>query len=80
MQITVQDLAGVLKRAWWEVPKEVSEETRFDTDLNFDSLDQVEALMEIEDEYGISIDDEEAEKAQTFGQMVELVNKYLENK
>jgi len=79
MQITVQDLAGVLKRAWVEVPEEVSEETRFDTDLNFDSLDQVEALMEIEDEYGIAIDDTEAEEVKTFGEMVKLVNKYLEN-
>ena len=42
-------------------------------DLSADSLDAVEIIMAIEDEYGIEIPDEEAEKMQTVGDLVRYV-------
>ena len=44
---------------------EITRETSFINDLNADSLDTVELVMEFEDEFDMSIPDEEAEKIQT---------------
>ena len=55
---------------------EVSAETSFVNDLNADSLDTVELVMEFEDEFDVSIPDEEAEKIQTVGQAVVYVREH----
>lgn len=52
---------------------EISRETSFVNDLNADSLDTVELVMELEDEFETSIPDEVAEKIQTVGQAVEFI-------
>ncbi len=52
---------------------EISSETSFINDLNADSLDTVELVMEFEDEFDMSIPDEEAEKIQTVGAAVEYI-------
>ncbi len=52
---------------------EISRETSFINDLNADSLDTVELVMEFEDEFDMSIPDEEAEKIQTVGAAVEYI-------
>ena len=52
---------------------EVKKETSFVNDLNADSLDTVELVMEFEDEFDMSIPDEEAEKIQTVGDAVEFI-------
>jgi acyl carrier protein len=49
---------------------EISRDTNFSNDLNADSLDTVELVMEFEDEFETSIPDEEAEKIQTVGQAI----------
>ncbi len=54
---------------------EVSRETSFINDLNADSLDTVELVMEFEDEFDMSIPDEEAEKIQTVGAAVDYIVK-----
>ena len=54
---------------------EVSRETSFINDLNADSLDTVELVMEFEDEFDLSIPDEEAEKIQTVGAAVDYIVK-----
>lgn len=41
--------------------------------LGADSLDQIEIVMAIEDEFGIQIDDDEAEKIQTVQQAIDYV-------
>ena len=46
---------------------ELTPETSFVDDLNADSLDTVELVMEFEDEFEMSIPDEEAEKIRTIG-------------
>ena len=52
---------------------EITMETHLMKDLEADSLDAVEIIMAIEDEYGIEIPDEEAEKMQTVGDLVRYV-------
>lgn len=53
----------------------VTAETRLGEDLNADSLDIVEMLMALEDEFGVDIPDEEIEKMKTVGDVVA----YIEN-
>ena len=52
---------------------EVSRDTSFINDLNADSLDTVELVMEFEDEFDMSIPDEEAEKIQTVGAAIDYI-------
>jgi acyl carrier protein len=55
---------------------EVTRETHFINDLNADSLDTVELVMEFEDEFELSIPDEEAEKIQTVGQAIDYIKEH----
>lgn len=48
-------------------------DTRFKEDLNFDSLDSVESVMALEEEFNIEIPDEDAEKFLTVGDVVEYL-------
>lgn len=52
---------------------EINRETAFINDLNADSLDIVELVMEFEDNFEISIPDEEAEKIRTVGQAIDYI-------
>ena len=54
---------------------DISRKTSFINDLNADSLDTVELVMEFEDEFDMSIPDEEAEKIQTVGASVDYIVK-----
>jgi acyl carrier protein len=51
----------------------ISRKTSFVEDLNADSLDTVELVMEFEDEFETSIPDESAEKIKTVGQAIEFI-------
>jgi len=59
---------------------EITRETSFINDLNADSLDTVELVMEFEDEFDMSIPDEEAEKIQTVGAAIDYVAKVMQTK
>ena len=52
---------------------EITRETSFVNDLNADSLDIVELVMEFEDNFDLSIPDEEAEKIKTVGQAIDYI-------
>ncbi len=56
--------------------EEVNDEAKFIDDLGADSLDTVELVMALEEEFGIEIPDEDAEKMATVGEAV----KYIEQK
>jgi acyl carrier protein len=51
----------------------ISAETSFVNDLGADSLDTVELVMELEEEFDINIPDDAAEKIQTVGQAVAFI-------
>ena len=53
--------------------EEVKLESNFIDDLGADSLDTVEFIMSLEDEFNVEISDEEAEKITTVGHVVNLV-------
>ena len=52
---------------------EIREESRFKEDLEADSLDLVELVVELEDRYGIRMGEDQAEKIKTVGQAVDFV-------
>jgi acyl carrier protein len=57
-----------------EVPLgQISEQTRFREDLDADSLDLYELVMELEDNYGIKVSEEEAAEIETVGDAVDFV-------
>ena len=56
---------------------ELQLETNLMKDLEADSLDAVEIIMAIEDEYDIEIPDEDAERFQTIGDIVSYVEKTI---
>jgi acyl carrier protein len=53
---------------------EVTEGASFQEDLDADSLDLVELIMELEVQFGIKISDDDAQKIQTVGQAVDYVS------
>ena len=54
--------------------EKIKPETSFVNDLGADSLDTVELVMELEEEFDINIPDDAAEKIQTVGQAVEYID------
>ena len=56
---------------------EINRNTNFVNDLNADSLDTVELVMEFEDEFETSIPDDQAEKIKTVGQAIEYISEHV---
>ena len=54
-------------------PEEVTPKASFVDDLGADSLDTVELVMALEEEFGLEIPDEEAEKILTVGDAVQYI-------
>ncbi len=59
---------------------EVTDEASFVDDLGADSLDTVELIMEFEDEFGVEIPDEDAEKVQTVGESIAYLERLVQEK
>ncbi len=55
--------------------KEITMESSLSEDLGADSLDAVELVMALEDEFGLQVSDEEAQNIHTVGDIVALVDK-----
>jgi len=59
---------------------QVNRNTSFIEDIGADSLDIVELIMELEEEFEITIPDEQAEKIKTVGEAVDYIQKELDKK
>lgn len=55
--------------------EKLNDQTHFINDLGADSLDIVELVMELEEEFDINIPDDAAEKIQTLGQAIDFIEK-----
>jgi acyl carrier protein len=75
--MSVQDkVKSIIAEQLGVKPEEVTTEASFVDDLGADSLDTVELVMALEEEFGIEIPDEDAEKITTVGDAI----KYIEEK
>ena len=54
-------------------PEKITETTRFKEDLDADSLDLYELVMELEDRYGIKVSEQDAARIETVGDAVAFV-------
>lgn len=59
---------------------QISETTSFVNDLGADSLDTVELVMELEEEFDVNIPDDAAEKIQTVGQAIKYIEEAQNSK
>jgi NADH dehydrogenase (ubiquinone) 1 alpha/beta subcomplex 1 len=57
-------------------PAKVTPETKFSADLGLDSLDVVEVVMAIEDEFAIEIPDQEADKIASISDAIEYISSH----
>lgn len=57
---------------------EISKETSFKDTLNADSLDLVELIMALEDEFGLEVEDDEVDMIKTVGDAVEYITNKLQ--
>jgi acyl carrier protein len=57
-------------------PDQVTPEAKFIEDLGADSLDTVELIMALEEEFGIEVPDEQAEKLLTVGDVVKYIEEH----
>ena len=84
MEVNVQEIEGkvidIVSEQMGVDKSEISRETSFINDLNADSLDTVELVMEFEDEFDMSIPDEEAEKIQTVGAAIDYIVNQMKTK
>ena len=71
--MTIEKLIELLANQFKKDPSTINENTRIIEDLGADSLDVVELLMTLEDDYGITIPDDEIQEIKTIGD----VEKYI---
>ncbi len=72
-QTTFERIKAIIVELLGVDPAKVAPEARFREDLEADSLDLVELIMEFEDKFGSEISDEDAQKITTVGQAVEYL-------
>lgn len=77
MSESVEDRVGTIVADRLGVEREkVKAETHFVNDLGADSLDIVELVMELEEEFGMSIPDDKAEEIKTVGEAIKFIQEH----
>jgi acyl carrier protein len=79
-QTTFERIKAIIVELLGVDPTKVVLEARFREDLEADSLDLVELIMEFEEKFGGEISDEDAQKITTVGQAVEYVETRMTKK
>ncbi len=74
MNVDLQKVIEVVKGKINKEGVNYSADTKFVEDLNVDSLDLVEMVMDFESEFGIDITDEESQQLKTIGDVVQFIN------
>ena len=77
MADTFEQVKGIIVDLLAVDPEKVTKEAQFREDLEADSLDLVELIMEFEDEFGGEISDEDAQKITTVGEAVAFLEEKL---
>lgn len=74
MSDTLEQVKAVVADKLGAEAGEITEDTRFQEDLEADSLDLVELIMALEDEYSIQISDEEAQEIRSIKDAVAYID------
>ncbi|HEX5559073.1 MAG TPA: acyl carrier protein [Gaiellales bacterium] len=72
----LERVRGILVEQLGVDEEQVTEDASFQGDLDADSLDLVELIMELEDQFGLKISDEDAQKIATVGEAVDYVTSH----
>lgn len=74
MATTAERVKDIIVKQLGVKPEEVKEDASFTDDLGADSLDLVEVVMALEEEFDAQIPDEEAEKIKTVGDAISYID------
>jgi len=80
MSASAEKIKAVIAEQLGVKPEEVTESAKFVDDLGADSLDTVELVMALEEEYGVEIPDEDAEKLLTVGDAIKYIDEKMTSK
>ncbi|MBO4553212.1 acyl carrier protein [bacterium] len=80
MATTFEKVKDIIVKQLGVKPEEVTEDANFTDDLGADSLDLVEVVMALEEEFEAPVPDEEAEKIKTVGDAVRFIDAKLAEK
>ena len=80
MSASAEKIKAVIAEQLGVKPEEVTEGAKFVDDLGADSLDTVELVMALEEEYGVEIPDEDAEKLLTVGDAIKYIDEKMTSK
>ena len=77
-QTVFEDVKKIVAEQMGIALEAIQETSHLDTDLDFDSLDRVEIVMELEEHFDISVPDEVADEIRTIGDIVDGVIRLCE--
>jgi len=80
MSSAAEKIKSVIAEQLGVKAEEVTDNAKFVDDLGADSLDTVELVMALEEEYGVEIPDEDAEKLTTVGEAIKYIEEKLASK
>lgn len=77
--MVLEKIKAILSEQFSVEEKEITVDTLLDDDLGADSLDVVDLLMTIEDDFEVEIPDEEVENIKTVGALVEYIESHSQD-